>query len=218
MGYHWIYSWDMTQIKYNADKPGPIRVWSWDHSRLGNVRWNHHPNIHNKWDQIWITTYSLTYLESWSPARGLAAIFGDIHLSIHPSIHPINMYIHMCMYTQYKVYMCIYIYTYIYTILYNIIQSYIFTSRIIVFVAVFPGALPGAPGVAAGAGEAIRDAGECHHLPERCSGSSWVENDEKSNPWMVESGGKMMINTHISWNTRIFGQSHVFLRDIYNVK
>ena len=135
MGYHWIYSWDMTQIKYNANKPGPIRVWaveptSWDHSRLGNVRWNHHSNIHNKWDKIWITTYSLTYLESWSPARGLAAIFGDIHLSIHPSIHPINMYIHMCMYTQYKVYMCIYIYTYIYIQYYTILYSHISSHHV----------------------------------------------------------------------------------------
>ena len=79
-------------------------------------------------------------------------------------------------------YIYIYIYIYIHIYIYNIIQSNIFTSRIIVFIAVFPGALPGVPGVAAGAGEAIRDAGECHHLPGRCSGSSWVENDEKSNP------------------------------------
>ena len=42
MGYHWIYSWGMTQLKYNADKPGPIRVWaveptSWDHSIIAGL-------------------------------------------------------------------------------------------------------------------------------------------------------------------------------------
>ena len=40
-------------------------------------------------------------------------------------------------------------------------------------VAVFHGTLHMAPGVAAGAGEAIRDAGESHHLPGR-------KNDENS--------------------------------------